>query len=305
MAIRTGSARSDLLTGRGGADTLSGLGGNDLLVGLRGTDTLFGGTGDDLLIGGRDADALFGGDDSDTASYETSSGAVEIDLGAATATGGDAEGDTFSSVENLIGTRHSDVLTGDGGRNSILGENGADAIRGDARFLFGGDGEGDFLYGGKGDDWIYGDALGLASSSIGGGDTLYGGAGRDTLFGDAAGIIGGSVGGSDVLYGGKGDDILYGDASPILTSGGNSDRFVFAAGDGHDTIEDFKTSEHDVIDLAAYGFRSFARLQMYMTVSGSDLVIDLSAANGRAAGRDTLTIKNVTFLDQDSFFPFS
>ena len=83
-------------TGRAGDDTLEGGAGDDTLNGLAGNDTLIGGAG---------ADALDGGDDTDTASYAGSSAAVTVSLVAgATNTGGDAEGDTLSNIENLIGS---------------------------------------------------------------------------------------------------------------------------------------------------------------------------------------------------------
>ena len=62
--------------------------------------------GNDTLIGG--ADTLDGGDGTDTASYEGSSAAVTVSLVAgATNTGGDAEGDTLSNIENLTGSENA------------------------------------------------------------------------------------------------------------------------------------------------------------------------------------------------------
>ena len=50
---------------------------------------------------------------SDTAAYTGSAVAVTVNLGTNTATGGDAEGDTFTSIENLAGSAFDDTLTGD------------------------------------------------------------------------------------------------------------------------------------------------------------------------------------------------
>ena len=136
----TGTAGDDRLEGGTGADTLNGLAGND------------------TLIGGAGADALDGGTGTDTASYEGSSAAVTVSLVAgATNTGGDAEGDTLSNIENLTGSAHSDVLNGDAGNNVLRGEAGNDQLRG-------ADGA-DTLYGGTDNDRLWGDD---------GADTLYG-----------------------------------------------------------------------------------------------------------------------------------
>ena len=88
-----GSDHDDSLTGNSF--------GNDLSGGA-GADTLSAGGGNDRLIGGAGADALDGGTGTDTVSYEGSSVAVTVSLAAGgTNTGGDAEGDTISNIENL------------------------------------------------------------------------------------------------------------------------------------------------------------------------------------------------------------
>ncbi|WDR04315.1 hypothetical protein PSQ19_12500 [Devosia algicola] len=73
----TGSSSGDFLTGDGGANVLSGGGDDDVLAGLGGADNLVGGGG------------------SDTADYSASAAGVTVDLGAGTASGGDATGDSF------------------------------------------------------------------------------------------------------------------------------------------------------------------------------------------------------------------
>src|SRR3546814_8834206 len=66
------------------------------------------GDGNDTLIGGSGADTLIGGAGSDTASYAGSSGGVTVDLAAGTGSGGDAQGDTLSGIENLTGSSQGD-----------------------------------------------------------------------------------------------------------------------------------------------------------------------------------------------------
>src|SRR5262249_56744751 len=55
---------------------------------------------------------------------------VTVNLAAATASGGDAQGDTLSGIENIIGSAQADMLTGDGGNNRLDGGAGADALTG-------------------------------------------------------------------------------------------------------------------------------------------------------------------------------
>ena len=49
----------------------------------------------------------------DTADYSASTQAVQISLDGSAGTGGHAEGDTLSTIENLIGSAYGDTLTGD------------------------------------------------------------------------------------------------------------------------------------------------------------------------------------------------
>jgi Ca2+-binding RTX toxin-like protein len=153
----TGSSYNDILSGdggnnvlRGGAGTdfLYGLGGSDLLEGGNGTDmlhggdlsdTLNGGNGDDYLNGGTGGDVMNGGDGIDTMFYTGSSAGVVVNLGAGSAQGGDAAGDTYSSVENLLGSAHADTLFGNFADNEFYGAQGDD-------FLFGSGGNDTFVY---------------------------------------------------------------------------------------------------------------------------------------------------------------
>jgi Ca2+-binding RTX toxin-like protein len=68
-----------------------------------------------------------------------SSAAVLINLGNAQASGGDAQGDTFTDFENLLGSAFADALFGNGLANTIDGGVGAD-------FLFGGLGNDTFAF---------------------------------------------------------------------------------------------------------------------------------------------------------------
>src|SRR6056297_591532 len=162
-----GTSGDDYLFGDELANNIDGLDGNDTILGLDGDDTLFGsagddvlegGLGDDVLDGGAGADALIGGLGTDTASYDTATAGVRVDLAGVIAGTGDALGDTFDSIEILVGSRSGDALYGSNGDNSIFGGNGYDR-----------------LYGRAGDDVLEG---GL------GGDVFYGNLGADKMTGD-------------------------------------------------------------------------------------------------------------------------
>ena len=147
--IITALGGDDTVEGNGGDDSLDGAAGGDSLDGGAGADTLDGGSGADTLIGGAGADVLDGGTgSSDVASYEGSADAVNVDLSTGTGTGGDAQGDTLSNIEDLIGSANDDTLTGDANANVIDGGAGDDSITG-------GDGK-DTLSGGIGDDTMSG-----------------------------------------------------------------------------------------------------------------------------------------------------
>ena len=104
------------------------IGGNDSLVGNGGNDYLYGYGGDDTLSGGLGADYLDGGGGTDVAVYSTSKAGVSVDLLTGVGSGGDAQGDTLTGIENLIGSTASDSLTGDSNDNVFSGQGGNDTL---------------------------------------------------------------------------------------------------------------------------------------------------------------------------------
>lgn len=151
LALATGTAQTS--TGDAGGDVLTniegiaGSGFADTLTGGTAVDWLQGGDGDDRLRGNAGADRLQGGGGTDTALY-TGSTAVTIVLGAAMQIGGDAQGDTLESIENVTGSNQADSLTGDAGINRLDGSGGADVVSGGAGAdsLDGGTGADRFFY---------------------------------------------------------------------------------------------------------------------------------------------------------------
>jgi Ca2+-binding RTX toxin-like protein len=147
------------IIGSGFNDTLTGGSGTDIISGGAGNDTISGGGGTDQIRGGAGADNLTGGGASDILLYDTDTIGVIINLSANTASGGDAQGDTIVTFENVYGGSGSDTLTGTNNANILYGNNGNDIISG-----------------GGGADTISGGA---------GSDTLTGGNGGDTFIFDS------------------------------------------------------------------------------------------------------------------------
>ena len=159
-----GEGGNDTLYGDMGADRVDGGAGDDMLHGGKGDDMLYGGMGDDLLTGGMGADEIDGGAGMDMARYYGSSEGVTVNLNTGSASGGHAEGDSFTSIEGVIGSMMGDHLTLGPDDGKLLGYAGDDT-------LLGGSGD-DVLGGGKGDDLL---------DAGSGSNTLRGGFGGDTF----------------------------------------------------------------------------------------------------------------------------
>lgn len=114
------------VTGGAGTDTVSNF---ENIQGSAGNDTLTGNSFDNVLIGGAGADNLIGGGGSDTASYFNAAVGVIANL-IAGGTSGDASGDTYSGIANLLGSIYNDTLIGNGIANVIAGGGGHDILTG-------------------------------------------------------------------------------------------------------------------------------------------------------------------------------
>lgn len=224
------------------ADAIEGDSSSNILEGLGGNDNLKGGAGDDVLIGGSGRDTLDGGNGQDWTSYLTSSGAVNVNLATNKALGGDAEGESLISIENLQGSAFDDNLVGSAANNWLDGFYGNDKLTGG--------GGADTLDGGGGIDWAkyntsanavdvnlktgigsggyaQGDKLLLTSDEDQNPATVYnsienleGSAFADNLAGDSGlNILKGLVG-NDILKGDGGNDTLIGGAGADTLDGG-------------------------------------------------------------------------------------
>jgi len=272
-------------------ENATGGGGNDMLLGNALNNVLTGNGGNDVLMGRLGDDTLIGGAGSDTAAYNDAAAAVTVDLATDSATGGDGT-DALESIENAIGSKHNDRLTGDGDANILDGNDGDDSMDG---------------VGGV-DTASYATATSRVSVSLalqgGAQDTL--GAGSDTLLNFEN--LTGSAFGDRLIGDGSANVIKGGDGVDVATLGGGNDTFIgeITALKGTlktgtmsvDIITDFDASGagNDVIDLSGLGdfqFRGTAQskrpgdvtYKQYDSVNGAEhaLGFDIDGNDGAGA----------------------
>jgi Ca2+-binding RTX toxin-like protein len=166
------TCRAFSLSGGLGDDTIRGGNGEDSLIGGAGNDTLVSGIGPDEISPGEGDDTVAGGSGRDTVSYEgfTNHAAV-ADLRTGIVTGPGT--DTLGSIEDFIGTRFDDRITGNSGANLLVGLAGQDLLVGKAGV--------DLLAAGPHDDRLFGEAGPDRLRGEGGVDLLVGGTEPDRL----------------------------------------------------------------------------------------------------------------------------
>ena len=272
-----GTAGNDVPGASTDADLIYLLGGDDKVNASNGDDFIFGSDGNDQIIGGNGADFIDGGDGTDQARYANSNGGVTVDLGAGTASGNHAQGDTLVNIEDVFGSRFDDMLTGDAGDNVLTGFNGNDTLTGGdgVNTLLGGNGDDTFIAG-EGADFHnggggFGDTIDYSGSTAGvqarlggsqifdggyatgdsfqGIENLIGSDFNDTLVGNVrANVLTGNDGndfinadrGNDTLLGGAGNDTLIGGFGQDTLNGG----------DGIDTVRYANANSRAVVDLS-------------------------------------------------------
>jgi Ca2+-binding RTX toxin-like protein len=214
------TAGADVLRGSYDAEAISGGAGDDTIDGRGGDDVIAGGPGNDLLSGsgGNDVYRFARGDGADTIRDYTD---------AFNGTGGN------DSVEFAEGIAPADVTVSqaDSGwslRLAIAGS--ADSLKlessaNDGKFRI------ETVRFADATVWTHADLMALATAPTAGNDSIWGGYEAEALSGGGGDDVIDGRGGNDLLTGGTGNDLLYG-------SGGN-DTYVFARGDGVDTVREY------------------------------------------------------------------
>lgn len=289
-------------------------------------NSILGTAGSDVLRGTAAADLINGNGGVDKVSYLAAGAGVIANLFTGTGTGGDAAGDQYVAIQNLQGSQHDDVLTGNGLDNLLQGGDGRDRLNGRAGndVLTGGAGN-DILVGGAGADVNVGglgarDAIDYSRSTaavalsleLGEGwqgdaaddvfvdiEYVYGSRYDDVIAGD--GEINRLIGnaGNDAIDAGGGNDyILGGTGDDTMTGGDGNDVFVIEAGFGNDTITDFAAGMGlgDRIWLQGVGFDDF----LDVAANAADTVAGVVVS---VAGHGSITLANLTLaqLAADDF----
>ncbi len=267
-----GTDAAETLSGDAGADMVWGLGGNDVLSGLGGDDQLWGGAGNDTMSGGAGADAyiLAAGDGQDVIHADAQDALVlngtlrsQLTIGHL----GDQGADTV-----LLGTGngdsvlldHASTLTGlmlqfaDGNTmawKDVMTEASKPIVP--PNLTLNGTAGADVLAGKAGNDTLNG---------LAGNDNLSGGAGNDSLNGGL---------GNDTLTGGLGNDLLVGDKG--------NDTYLFARGDGQDTLVDKDSTWFNSDALKIANAKSS---QLWFTRSGNNLNIAIIGTTDKVTIQD-------------------
>lgn len=317
-----GNAGVNVLNGRGGNDSIRGGGGNDTLYGEAGNDALFGEDHNDYLYGGLGNDMLYGGNGNDVMFGDAGNDSLDGGLGADDFNGGtDMDSALYiSRVENLtitLGSTADDGAVGEKDNvrtdvENVIGGKGNDRITGSsaANRLFGGEGN-DWISGLGGDDVIGGDA---------GDDRLFGGTGKDVLNGNLGNdvlVTLDSV--SDTANGGDGVDSFWVNSSDVTDATStekSSDRFhvlsTFANGASIDpagqNISD--PSIAGLEDVARVGTMSFSNNPLFLPGGPKFNDIDqnalgdcyfLSGLSGVAKTKPQLITESVVELGDGTF----
>ena len=314
----SGTFRDDDITGLGGNDVLAGRGGNDTMDGGAGADSVNGEAGDDMVRGGADSDALFGDVGNDTLEGGTGNDTISGGTGSDVFVFARGDGqDTISPTEDAAagkidtvrfkeGVLPSDLVLISSGTSMVIKIAGttdqitvefflyldnpgnnynplqkiefANGVVWDmaaikAR-LYAGTAGADDSVGTIGADSIAGLDGNDILSGRGGNDTMSGGAGTDKLYGEA---------GNDVIEGGTGNDIISG--------GIGSDVYVFARGDGQDTISPTEDSAGGKIDTLRFK-EGVLPADLVLSTSGTSMVIKIAGTT------DQITVE--FFLYQDN-----
>jgi hypothetical protein len=236
----TGGVRGDHITGDSGDNRLRGLGDYDWFVGSNGDDTYEGGTGRDMIA------------------YSSAASGVTIDFALGMGMGGQAQGDTYDSIERATGSGHNDLIIGGAGAEDFRGLGGSD-------WFVGSGGGKDRYDGGSGRDTVAYTASSegiQASLFLGRGltgdaefdlyteiENLTGSSHMDILTGDHDRNVLRGLGGNDVIYGNGGVDTITGGLGNDYIHGGSGwDRVIFSGDQDDYLIEDQGGNRYRVTD---------------------------------------------------------
>ncbi|MBL0075973.1 MAG: hypothetical protein IPP41_08565 [Rhodocyclaceae bacterium] len=262
----TGSAGNDLIVGGTGSDVLAGGAGNDHfnIEGVdAGYDRVSGGDGFDQIIGGSGSDDFRFYQFNGVNTVERIDGGLGINRIVGTTSGDnlDFSATNLIGIASIDGGDGNDTVTGGAGDDVIVGGLGSDVLAGGSgndRFIIedadagydrisGGDGFDQIVGGLSNDDFRFYQFNGVNTvERIDGGlgiNRIVGTTSGDNLDFSATELFGiasiESGDGNDLVNGSFGNDIIVGGKGNDTLSGGiGNDTYVFARGDGSDTIKE-------------------------------------------------------------------
>ena len=243
--------------------TIYGSNANDSLNGGGGNDTIYGGRGNTYFEGGAGQDMLVGGSGNNTAGYKTSTSGVTVDLSTGLGTGGDAQGDTLSNIQNVIGSAHDDTF--------VVGVN--------TRVVDGGSGGSDTI------SFAASTPSVVVDLTAG---TVVGGNAPNVSFTNIENVIGTN----------SNDTFIASSVANVFTGNGGSDTVSYAkANDGHGVIVAMATGD------ASGGAAGFGQNDVFHGINNvvgtaySDTFIASATANafdGGTGGSDTVSYAGST-----------
>jgi Ca2+-binding RTX toxin-like protein len=282
-------------------------------TGGHGNDQLLGNSAWNTLTGGAGADRLDGGDGFDTAVYDNTHETMQIiDMIYTDAGTLDAAGDTFISIERILGSDGEDWIAGTNADESLLGRGGNDRLWGrfGADVLDGGSGTdlagyesavtADLMFGylntgeAAGDQYIGIEGIfgSFDQDDLRGDDNdndLYGNRGSDLLHGR---------GGVDEIWGDRGSDTLWGDQGDDTLDGGSGNDTMYG---GLDNDTYFVDDEGDVVIEYAHDAGTDTVIAKLPTYQLGDAVEDLTMTMraGDITGIGNELANTITAIDTD------
>lgn len=295
-----GDDQNNRLDGVDGDDIIHGRGGKDIIIDLYGRNTLYGGDGDDLIVSGGN-NVCFGGNGTDTISYEVISTGVNIDMKTGITVVGHHQ-DKFSEFENVRGTRHDDVITGDDKNNVIDPGDGDDKVfagKGNDRII-GSLGE-DFYDGGEGLDAVdYSQEpdralnLNLQTKEMTGATFAKGDVLKNieiiiaTKFNDI--MIGDDQ--DNLLYGFDGDDEIHGGDGNDYIVGGKGKNKLY----GNDGSDVFEIGEGENLVYGGFGVNT-----IHYKEAKSGIEVDLSQKHGKKSTGEIDSFEDVHYCTGSNY----
>jgi Ca2+-binding RTX toxin-like protein len=281
-----GTAFRDVINGLGGTDTLYGYAGNDILDGGAGSDTMYGGAGDDSYVVNSTGDKVI---ENANEGIDTVSSSVSFTLGNnvenLTLTGSASLSATGNTLDNvLIGNSAGNTLTGNAGNDWLDGGAGSDTMRGGTgndTYVVSSSGDVVTENANEGTDTVRTSISYTLGTNVE--NLVLTGAGNASGTGNSLNnsLIGNSA--SNTLTGNAGNDVLQGlGGNDTLRGGTGSDTYLFARGDGVDTISE---NDSTVGNTDTVSF-SVNPLDLVLQQSGANLLISLHG------GLDSMTVQN-------------